>query len=55
MVTSTSSTSGSSNTASIDVAAVVQQLMSVENKPLDAINAKIANKELVISDLGTLK
>jgi len=55
MVTSTSSTSGSSNTASIDVAAVVQQLMSVENKPLDAIKAKIANKELVISDLGTIK
>jgi len=55
MVTSTSSTSSSSNAASIDVAAVVQQLMTVENKPLDAINAKIANKELVISDLGTIK
>jgi len=55
MVTSTSSTSSSSNAASIDVAAVVQQLMTVENKPLDEINAKIANKELVISDLGTIK
>jgi flagellar hook-associated protein 2 len=55
MVTSTSSSSSSSNAASIDVAAVVQQLMTVENKPLDAINAKIANKELVISDLGTIK
>lgn len=55
MVTSTSSTSSSSGAASIDVAAVVQQLMSVENKPLDAIKAKIANKELIISDLGTIK
>lgn len=52
MVTSTSS---ASNVASIDVSAVVQQLMTVENKPLDVINARIANKELVISDLGTIK
>ena len=54
MVTSTSSTS-SSGTASIDVAAIVKELMTVENKPLDAINDKIVKKELVISDLGTIK
>ncbi len=54
MVTSTSSAS-SSGTASIDVAAVVKELMTVENKPLDAITAKIKTNSLVISDLGIIK
>lgn len=54
MVTSASSTS-SSGTASIDVAAVVKELMTVENKPLEAIAAKIKNNTLVISDLGVVK
>jgi len=40
-----SSTSAVSN-ASIDVAAVVSSLMTAEQKPLDAINKKIASKEL---------
>jgi flagellar hook-associated protein 2 len=54
MVTSTSSASAS-GTASIDVAAVVKELMTVENKPLDAITAKIKTNSLVISDLGVIK
>ena len=54
MVTSTNSTS-SSGAASIDVAAVVKELMSVENKPLEAITAKIKTNNLVISDLGVIK
>jgi flagellar hook-associated protein 2 len=54
MVTSTSSTS-SGGAASIDVAAVVKELMTVENKPLDAIKAKIKTNTLVISDLGVIK
>jgi flagellar capping protein FliD len=54
MVTSTSSTSPSGR-ASIDVAAVVKELMTVENKPLEAISAKIKTNSLVISDLGVIK
>jgi flagellar hook-associated protein 2 len=54
MVTSTSSTS-SGGAASIDVAAVVKELMTVENKPLEAITAKIKTNSLVISDLGVIK
>jgi len=54
MVTSTKSAS-SSGTASIDVAAVVKELMTVENKPLEAITAKIKTNSLVISDLGIIK
>ena len=52
-VSSTNSTGASG--ASIDVAAVVQQLMTFENRPLDAINAKITRQSTIISDLGTLK
>jgi hypothetical protein len=44
-----------SNTTSIDVAAIVEQLMKVENKPLDAIASKISQQKLVISDLGTIQ
>lgn len=54
MVTSTSSTNPSGR-ASIDVAAVVKELMTVENKPLEAISAKIKTNSLVISDLGVIK
>ena len=54
MVTSTRSTS-SGGAASIDVAAVVKELMTVENKPLEAITAKIKTNSLVISDLGVIK
>ena len=52
-VSSTNSTGASG--ASIDVAAVVQQLMTVENRPLDVINAKITRQSTIISDLGSLK
>jgi len=41
--------------ASIDVATIVSSLMSAEQRPLDAINKKIATKELVISELGVVK
>ena len=49
------STSSSTSSAQIDVAAVVTQLMAVENKPLEAITKKIETQQLVISDLGTIK
>ena len=52
-VSSTNSTGASG--ASIDVVAVVQQLMTVENRPLDVINAKITRQSTIISDLGSLK
>jgi len=52
-VSSTNSTGASG--ASIDVTAVVQQLMTLENRPLEAINAKITRQSTIISDLGTLK
>ena len=54
MVNATNS-ANSRGAASIDVAAVVKELMSVENKPLEAINAKIKTNSLVISDLGLIK
>jgi flagellar hook-associated protein 2 len=53
-VFSTSSNS-SVGTSSIDVAAIVEQLMTVENRPLDKIKSQIEQKKLVISDLGTIK
>jgi hypothetical protein len=43
------------STAAVDVADIVSRLMSAENRPLDAINQKIASKELVISELGNGK
>ncbi len=49
-----SSTSNNSTT-SIDVASIVEQLMKVENKPLDALTSKIDQQKLVISDLGVIK
>ena len=50
-----SSTSSSTSTASIDVASIVTQLMTVANKPLDSVKSQIAKENLAISDLGTLK
>ena len=43
-VSSTSSTS-SIGMSSIDVAAIVEQLMTVENKPLDKIKTQIEQKK----------
>jgi flagellar hook-associated protein 2 len=37
------------------VAGIVEQLMSVENRPLDRIKSQIEQKKLVISDLGTIR
>ncbi|NBQ35932.1 MAG: hypothetical protein EBU16_05430, partial [Actinobacteria bacterium] len=34
---------------------IVEQLMSVENRPLDRIKSQIEKKKLVISDLGTIR
>ena len=51
-----SSTSSSTNsTTSIDVTSIVSQLMVAENKPMVALKDKITSKNLLISDLGTLK
>ena len=54
-VSSTGSSTGSINTNSIDVAGIVSQLMTYENKPLDAIKTKISNQGTIISDLGVIK
>lgn len=54
-VSSSTSTTSSAGTASIDVASIVAQLMTVENKPLEAINSKITQQQVIISDLGTVK
>jgi flagellar hook-associated protein 2 len=55
MAVSSTSSSTSSSTASIDVAGIVSQLMTAENKPLDAIKTKISEQQVVISDLGAIK
>jgi flagellar hook-associated protein 2 len=53
-VTSTNSNS-SLGASAIDVAGIVEQLMTVENKPLEKIKTQIEQKKLVISDLGIIK
>ena len=55
MAVSSTSSNSSAGMSSIDVAAIVEQLMTVENKPLDKIQTQIEQKKLVISDLGTIK
>jgi flagellar hook-associated protein 2 len=55
MAVSSTSSNSSVGTSSIDVAAIVEQLMTVENKPLDKIKSQIEQKKLMISDLGTIK
>ena len=55
MSVSSAGSTSATNTGSIDVAGIVQQLMTVENRPLDQIKSKIADRNLVISDLGTIK
>lgn len=54
-VSSSSASTSSAGAASIDVASIVAQLMTVENKPLDALVAKISQQQVVISDLGVIK
>jgi flagellar hook-associated protein 2 len=41
--------------SAIDVAGIVEQLMSVENRPLEKLKTQIEQKNLVISDLGTIR
>ena len=55
MAVSTTSNQANSSIASIDVASIVEQLMKVESKPLDALKTKIDQQKLVISDLGVIK
>lgn len=55
MAVSSTNSSTSSSTASIDVAGIVSQLMTAENRPLDAIKTKISEQQVVISDLGAVK
>ncbi len=43
------------STTSIDVSAIVSQLMISANKPLEKVTSQIATEKLAISDLGTLK
>ena len=50
-----SATSNPSGMASIDVAGIVAQLMTAENRPLDAIKSKITEQQVIISDLGAVK
>lgn len=54
-VSSSSTSTSNTGTASIDVASIVAQLMTVENKPLDAINTKVTRQQVIISDLGVVK
>lgn len=55
MAVSSTTGSTSNSTTSIDVAGIVQQLMTVENRPLDTLKAKITQQNTVISDLGAIK
>jgi flagellar hook-associated protein 2 len=47
--------SSATSTSNIDVAGIVEQLMTVENRPLDALKAKITQQNTVICDLGVIK
>jgi flagellar hook-associated protein 2 len=44
----------SSTTTALDVPTLVSQLMAVERRPIDKLNAKIASSETKISSFGTL-
>ena len=55
MAVSSTNNSTALGTSSIDVAGIVEQLMSIENRPLEKIKSQIEQKKLVISDLGTIK
>jgi flagellar hook-associated protein 2 len=55
MAVSSSNSTTRASTASIDVAAIVQQLMTAENRPLDTIKTKITQQQVIISDLGNVR
>ena len=50
-----SPSNSSTSTASIDVSGIVEQLMTAENRPLEALKTKISQQQVVISDLGVVK
>lgn len=52
---SASMSSSNSTSGSIDVAAIVENFMVYENKPLDVINSKITKQSQIITDLGNVK
>jgi flagellar hook-associated protein 2 len=54
MAVSSTNSNTSLGASAIDVAGIVEQLMTVENKPLEKIKTQIEQKKLVISDLGTI-
>jgi flagellar capping protein FliD len=54
-ITSTSSSTSATTTSSLDVASIVSQLMTAENKPIESIKTKITGQQLVISELGAIK
>ena len=49
------SSTGLATNASIYEASIVSQLMSLGNKTIERIEAKIASQKVVISDLGVIK
>ncbi len=54
--TSASSTSAAATTTnSIDVSAIVSSLMASEKKPLESLTSKVSTKQLIISDLASVK
>ena len=55
MAVSSTNNNSSLGAAAIDVAGIVEQLMTIENRPLERIKAQIEQKQLVISDLGTIR
>ena len=54
-ISSTNTSSTTTTTSSLDVASIVSQLMTAENKPLDTIKNKISTQQVFISDMGTIK
>ena len=54
-ISSTSSSTSATTTSSLDVASIVSQLMTAENKPIDVIKNKISTQQVFISDMGTIK
>jgi len=55
MAVSSTNSNTSLGASAIDVAGIVEQLMSVENRPLEKLKTQIEQKNLVISDLGTIR
>ena len=53
--TTSSAAASATTTGSIDVASIVAQLMTIENKPLDTLKTKITTSQAIISDLGSMK